>query len=95
MITKDDVSYVAKLARLSFEPEELDRFSVQLTTIIDHIDKIAELELDEVPPTSHVIGAFNIFREDEVRLSVTQEEALSNGPSVENGAFRVPPILKG
>jgi aspartyl-tRNA(Asn)/glutamyl-tRNA(Gln) amidotransferase subunit C len=94
-ISHDDVKYVARLARLSLHPEELDRYSGQLSTIISHIDKIAELELEDVSPTSHVLDMANIFREDEVRSSVSQEEALRNGPDVEKGAFRVPPILEG
>lgn len=94
MISNDDVRYVARLARLRLAPEELERYAPQLTTIIRHIDKIAELDLDQVPPTSHVIDMANVFREDEVRPSATQEEALSNGPDVEAGAFRVPPILE-
>lgn len=80
---------------MRLEPDELERYAPQLSTIIRHIDKIAELDLESVPPTSHVIGIVNVFREDEVRPSVTQEEALSNGPEVESGAFRVPPILEG
>ena len=94
-ISHDDVKYVARLARLSLDSEELDRYSVQLSSIISHIDKISELELEEVSPTSHVLDMSNIFREDEVRPSVSQEDALRNGPSVEKGAFRVPPILEG
>lgn len=95
MISHDDVRYVARLARLRLEPEELERYSSQLSSILEHIDKMAELDLDDVEPTSHVIELENVFREDEERPSVTQEEALSNGPDVEAGAFRVPPILEG
>ncbi|MHB0914074.1 MAG: Asp-tRNA(Asn)/Glu-tRNA(Gln) amidotransferase subunit GatC [Thermoleophilia bacterium] len=94
MISHDDVRYVARLARLRLEPEELDRYSGQLSTIISHIDKIGELDLSGVEPTAHVIELTNVFREDEVRDPVTQEAALANGPEVESGAIRVPPILE-
>jgi aspartyl-tRNA(Asn)/glutamyl-tRNA(Gln) amidotransferase subunit C len=94
-VSNEDVKHVARLARLSLENDELDRYAGQLSTIISHIDKIAELDLEDVPPTSHVVGMSNVFREDEVLQSITQEEALLNGPAVEDGAFRVPPILEG
>lgn len=95
MVTHDDVIYVAKLARLKVESDELDRYASQLSSIFSHIDKISELDLTGVDPTSHVIGLANIFREDEPRPSVDRDEALANGPDVERGAFRVPPILEG
>lgn len=94
MVSHQDVKYVAKLARLKVGPEELDRFAGQLSGILEHIDKISELDLSGVEPTSHVIGLANVFREDEPRPSVGREEALANGPEVERGAFRVPPILE-
>lgn len=85
---------MAKLARLKVASEDLDRYAEQLSSILSHIDKISELDLSRVEPTSHVIGLSNVFREDEPRPSVDHEEALSNGPDVERGAFRVPPILE-
>ncbi|MBK5226431.1 MAG: Asp-tRNA(Asn)/Glu-tRNA(Gln) amidotransferase subunit GatC [Thermoleophilia bacterium] len=94
MVSHEDVKYVAKLARLKVGPDELDRFAGQLSGILNHIDKISELDLSGVEPTSHVIGLANVFREDEPRPSVEREEALANGPEVERGAFRVPPILE-
>ncbi|MHB9111357.1 MAG: Asp-tRNA(Asn)/Glu-tRNA(Gln) amidotransferase subunit GatC [Thermoleophilia bacterium] len=94
LVTHDDVIYVAKLARLKVEAEDLDRYAGQLSSILSHIDKISELDLSGVEPTSHVIGLSNVFREDEPRPSVNRDEALANGPEVEQGAFRVPPILE-
>jgi len=94
LVSHEDVKYVAKLARLKVGPDELDRFAGQLSGILNHIDKISELDLSGVEPTSHVIGLANVFREDESRPSVEREEALANGPEVERGAFRVPPILE-
>lgn len=94
MISHDDVKYVAKLARLRLENDELDRYSGQLSTIMNHIDKISELDLAGVEPMSHVLELSNVFREDEIRDSISPEAALSNGPEVEEGAFRVPPIVE-
>lgn len=95
MISHEDVRYVARLARLRIEEDELDRYVSQLASIISHIDKIAELELEDVEPTTHVVRLSNVMRDDEVRPSVSREAALLNGPEVESGAFRVPPIIEG
>ena len=93
MVTDDDVRYVARLARLKLEEEELERYAGQLSSILAHIDAISELDLDAVEPTSHVISLSNVFREDRERPSVPRDQALSNGPEVEANAFRVPAIL--
>jgi len=95
LVTHDDVIYVAKLARLKIESDELDRYASQLSSILSHIDKISELDLTGIEATSHVIGLSNVFREDEPIPSVDHDEALANGPDVDQGAFRVPPILEG
>lgn len=92
-ISHEDVNYVAKLAKLKFGPDEIDRYAGQLSSIISHIDKISQLDLKNVEPTSHVLKLSNVFREDLSRPSLAQDEALSNGPDIEEGAFRVPPIL--
>ncbi|MHB8857888.1 MAG: Asp-tRNA(Asn)/Glu-tRNA(Gln) amidotransferase subunit GatC [Thermoleophilia bacterium] len=94
MVSHDDVNHVAKLARLKVDPAELDRFADQLSSILGHVDKISALDLADVTPTSHVIKLWNVFREDEPRPSVERDEALANGPDVERGAFKVPPILE-
>ncbi len=94
MVNHDDVRYVAGLAKLKLAEEELDRYAVQLSTILNHINKIAELDLDGVEPTSHVLKLTNVFREDEPQSSISQEAALANGPEVEGNAFRVPAIVR-
>lgn len=94
MVDNDDVRYVARLARLKIDDDELNRYTGQLSTILGHIDKISELDLAGVEPTSHVLELRNVWREDEPRPSLSPEEALSNGPEVEKGAFRVPPIVR-
>lgn len=93
MITHDDVRHVARLARLKLDEDELDRYAGQLSTIVGHIDRIGELELDEVPPTTHPLELENVMRDDERKPSLAREDALKNGPEVEDGAFRVPPIV--
>ena len=93
MVSHDDVRYVAKLARLKINEDELDRYAAQLSSILGHIDQISGLDIAGVEPTSHVIQLSNVLRDDEVRDSVSRELALQNGPEVEAGAFRVPPFL--
>lgn len=94
-VSRDDVLYVARLARLRVEEQELGRYAEQLSTILGHIDKISQVDLSEVEPTSHVQRLANVFREDESRPSFSQDEALANGPEVDEGAFRVPQIMAG
>ena len=90
MIDRAQVLHVAKLARLELTPEEVDRFAGELSKVLDHIEKIGELELDGVAPTSHVIDVENALREDTPRPSMPVERALGSAPDAAQGGFRVP-----
>jgi aspartyl-tRNA(Asn)/glutamyl-tRNA(Gln) amidotransferase subunit C len=90
MIDRDQVLHVARLARLRLTDEELDRMQRELSGVLEHVDRISELELADVPPTSHVVRLENVLREDEVAPSLTAEQALANAPDPDEGAFRVP-----
>jgi aspartyl-tRNA(Asn)/glutamyl-tRNA(Gln) amidotransferase subunit C len=90
MIDREQVLHVARLARLRLSDEEVERMSGELSTILDHIEKIGELELDDVEPTSHVIELENVLREDEPRPSWPRERMLEGAPDVAEGGFRVP-----
>ncbi len=92
-ISRDDVVKVAGLARLTLTDDELDRFTGQLQSILEHADDVAALDLDGVPPTSHPIPLANVMRADEVRPSVDRDELLAEAPASEDGMFRVPPVL--
>jgi aspartyl-tRNA(Asn)/glutamyl-tRNA(Gln) amidotransferase subunit C len=89
-ITIDDVRHVARLARLGLDEQQLERMAGELDTIIDSIGKISELDLADVPPTTHALEVVNVFGEDEPHTSITTEAALSNAPDPEDGCFRVP-----
>ncbi|HEX9775386.1 MAG TPA: Asp-tRNA(Asn)/Glu-tRNA(Gln) amidotransferase subunit GatC [Actinomycetota bacterium] len=93
-IDKDQVRHVAKLARLAFTDDELDRFTSQLSRILEHADQVSALATEDVPPTAHAIPMTNVFRPDEVKPSLPQGKALGIGPEVEDGRFRVPRILE-
>ena len=90
MIEREQVLHVAKLARLRLTDDEVERMSGELSSILDHIEKINELDLDDVAPTSHVIDVENVLREDEPRPSIPRERALDPAPDATDDGFRVP-----
>lgn len=93
-IDRAAVDHVARLARLALTDAERERMSGELTQILEHAQRIQELSLDEIEPTSHAVPLRNVFREDEARPSLTQEDALRNAPESEDGRFKVPRIVE-
>jgi aspartyl-tRNA(Asn)/glutamyl-tRNA(Gln) amidotransferase subunit C len=89
-ITREQVLHVAKLARLGLSEDEVERFSEQLSAILEAVGTIAELDLTDVEPTSHPLDLANVFGEDEPEPSLSLEEALANAPDPEDGSFGVP-----
>jgi aspartyl-tRNA(Asn)/glutamyl-tRNA(Gln) amidotransferase subunit C len=92
-ITRDEVAHLARLSRLALTYDELDHYATQLDAIIESVAKVAEVAAEDVPPSSHALPLTNVFRPDEVRPSLTPEQALSGAPAVEDDRFRVPRIL--
>ena len=90
MIDRDQVLHVARLARLRLSEEETARMAGELSTILEHIEKIAELDLEDVEPTSHVVQLENVLRPDKPRPSWPRERILEGAPDVAEGGFRVP-----
>jgi aspartyl-tRNA(Asn)/glutamyl-tRNA(Gln) amidotransferase subunit C len=93
-ITSQEVEHVARLARLELTEEEKERMRAQLDSILSYIDTLNELDTTTVEPTSHILPMTNVFREDTVTSSLTQEEALANAPDRHDRLFRVPRILE-
>lgn len=93
-ITVKDVQHVAKLARLQLSPEEEATFTEQMNAILQYAEKLNELDTANVKPTTHVLQVSNVMREDVVKESLTQEEALLNAPEDEDGHFKVPAVLE-
>ena len=91
MIDRDQVLHVARLARLRLTNAEVERMAGELSTILDHIEKIGELDLDDVEPTSHVIQVENVLRADEPRPSLARETAIEQAADASEDGFRVPP----
>jgi aspartyl-tRNA(Asn)/glutamyl-tRNA(Gln) amidotransferase subunit C len=90
VIDRDQVLHVAKLARLRLTDEEVERMSGELSTILEAIEQIAELDLEDVQPTSHVVDLENVLRPDEPRPCLPRERALANAPDATDEGFRVP-----
>jgi aspartyl-tRNA(Asn)/glutamyl-tRNA(Gln) amidotransferase subunit C len=90
VIEREQVLHVAKLARLRLSDDEVERMAGELSGILDHVDRISELVLDDVAPTSHVVDLENVLRPDEPRPSWPREAVLEQAPDPADGAFRVP-----
>ncbi len=91
-IGKEDVRHVAKLAELEFSDRQLEKFTSQLDKILEHVAKVSGVDTENVKPTSHVLDLKNVYREDTEKESVSQTEALKNGPAIKDGGFLVPKI---
>jgi len=90
VIDRDQVLHVAKLARLELSDDEVEQMASELSGILEHVDRISELDLEGVEPTSHVIELENVLRADEPVPSLDHDAALASAPDPSGGAFRVP-----
>lgn len=90
MIDREQVLHVARLARLRLSEEEIERMTGELSSILDHIDTISEVDLEGVEPTSHVVALANVLRADEPRESLPREVVLEQAPDADGEGFRVP-----
>ena len=90
-ISRDDVLHVADLARLDLTEGEIERLGAQLNAILEAVSKVSELDLDDVPPTSHPLDVVNVFGPDEPRPSLPLDDVFANAPAHEENLFRVPP----
>jgi len=93
-IDRKDVEHVAVLARLRLSEAEVDRFTMQLSQILSYVEKLDELDTEDVPPTSHVLDMKNVFREDIPREPTPREDILRNAPDATEEYFRVPRIIE-
>jgi aspartyl-tRNA(Asn)/glutamyl-tRNA(Gln) amidotransferase subunit C len=89
-----DVKYVAHLARLNLTPEEETKLGAQLGHILGYIEKLNEVDVSGVEPTAHAFPIVNVWRADEIKPGLTNEEALQNAPAKANGLFVVPKIVE-
>jgi aspartyl-tRNA(Asn)/glutamyl-tRNA(Gln) amidotransferase subunit C len=92
-ITRDEVLYVARLARLEVEEAATDKLAAQIGSILDYVDQLNQVDTAGVAPTSHALALTNAFREDAVRPHIDRDAALANAPAQEEGCFLVPKIV--
>ena len=88
-----DIEHVAKLARLRLTDAEKEKFSKQMETIIEYIEKLNELDTQNVEPTAHVLGLSNVFREDVVVKPLTDQTPINDSPAHNKGHYEVPKII--
>jgi aspartyl-tRNA(Asn)/glutamyl-tRNA(Gln) amidotransferase subunit C len=93
-VNEFDVKYVAHLARLSLTPDEEQKFGAQLGQVLGYIQKLGEVDVSQVEPTAHAVPLVNVTRPDEIRPSLSHEDALRNAPAKANGLFLVPKIVE-
>lgn len=90
MIDRDEVLHVARLARLTLSEQEIEAMQAELSSVLDHIAKIGELDLSDVPPSTHVVEMTGALRADEPRPSLPREVALASAPARTEDGFLVP-----
>jgi aspartyl-tRNA(Asn)/glutamyl-tRNA(Gln) amidotransferase subunit C len=92
-LSREEVEHVARLAHLGLSPEEVDEFAVELSSVIEHVNRLQRLDTADVPPTAHVISMENVMREDEVRPSWPPDAVLANAPRRYDDQFEVQAIF--
>jgi aspartyl-tRNA(Asn)/glutamyl-tRNA(Gln) amidotransferase subunit C len=92
--TKFDVRYIAELARIKLNPGEIATFESQLGHVLEHVEKLNQLDVKDVEPTAHSFPMYNVFREDEIRPGLTREAALANAPRQAQGLFIVTKVVE-
>lgn len=93
-LTHDQVRHIAWLARLGLSEAEIEKFSLQLSDILDNFEILKEVDTTNVPPATQTIPLKNVFREDEVANSYPRSEILANAPAEEDNCFKVQAILE-
>jgi len=94
IINKETVEYVAHLSRIELGPQELEKLSGQLSSILDFIDKLKSVNTDNIAPTSHILPVNNVLRQDQPGLSLSAEKALDNAPEKRQTFFVVPKVIE-
>ncbi len=94
-VTAQEVRYIAQLAKLEIREREMDKFVQEFNDILVYAGMLDRLDTSEVEPTAHVLSYGNVMREDIVKPSMTQEEALKNAPERANGGYLVPRVMEG
>lgn len=94
-VTRKEIEHIAELARLHLNEHEIEEYTVQLNKILEYVEKLNELDTENIQPLSHPNEGVNVFREDIVYTSVDREDALKNAPSKTDEFFKVPKVIGG
>lgn len=93
-LTKKEVEHIAKLSRLHLTSKEIEKFTSQLSSILEYIGELQKIDVKNLEPIGNISGLLNVAREDEIGQSYSQEEMLKNAPDKENGFLKVKAVLE-
>jgi aspartyl-tRNA(Asn)/glutamyl-tRNA(Gln) amidotransferase subunit C len=93
-VSKKDVEYIAELSKLKLEKNEIEKYTFQLNQILEYVEKLSELDTENVEPLSHPVENKNVFRDDKLKTSISTEEALKNASEKKDPFFKVPKVIK-
>ena len=94
MISKKDVEHIASLSRIHLKDQEIEEISKNLEAILGYVNKLQSLDVSKVDPTTHVLPLKNVYREDQIKLSLPQDKALAIAVEKSHGAFVVPKVIE-
>lgn len=92
-VTRKEVEHIAELARLELNDSELEEYTVQLNQILKYVEKLDELNTENIQPLSHPVEDVNVFRDDILKPSIYREDVLKNAPSKDDEFFKVPKVI--
>lgn len=92
-LSKEEVLKIANLARLELSSDETEKYATQLSSILDYVEKLNELDVKDIEPTAHAVSVSTPFRKDEVVIDETREKSLQNAPDREDDFFKVPKVI--
>lgn len=94
LLSRQEVLKISKLARLRLTEDEIELLQKDLNSILEYINKLQQLDTSNITPTSHVLDIINVFREDEVKNGLTEDEVFKNAPDYEHSHFKVPRVVE-
>ena len=93
-VSKEDVKHIANLSKLNLTEEELEKYTTELSDIVNFANELSNIDVDGVQPTNHILDIKNVFRKDEVQPSYDREKILKNAPSKDAGCVSVPKVVE-
>lgn len=93
-VSKEEVKHLAKLSKLKFSDVELEKFTSDISNIVEFANQLDKINVDEVKPTAHILDLKNVLRKDEIKPSFNREEMLKNAPSKDAGCISVPKVME-